>query len=425
MTVVPPARARVPSHDTSMVLLARAARGLGSGYLAVVLGVDLHARGVAGLRLGLVLGAIVGGAALALLAVRRFADRAGRRRLYVAGHLAQAAAGVVLSLEPAWWVLVVAGLLGTLASEANDAGPLGALEQVMLASALSEPARLRAFGRYGAIGAAAGSLGSLAAGAIGLVGSGAGAGVAFLPLIPLGVLGAGAAVRLSASVEHVGAGATGSRADVLDATTRTTVRRLSGLFAVDAFGSGFTVQAFVAYWLARAFDASPLQIGVIFLVVGLVQTGSMLLASRLGERFGLLRTMVFTHLPSNALLAAVGFAPNLAVAATALCLRSSLSQMDVPTRTAYVMALVPPSGRTRAASTTGLARLVGRPVGALLTGSVATLAAGGPFVVAGALKAAYDLSLWAWFRRVRLPDAAAPSATSHESREAPDALDDP
>ncbi len=411
-----------------VVLMARGARGLASGYFAVVLGIDLHRRGLSGLDVGGVLGAVVGGAAWTLLAVRRYADRVGRRRLYVAGHLAQAAAGLALTLEPTWWLIVVAGLLGTLSSESNDSGPLGALEQVMLASSLDHPKRLRAFGRYGAVGAAAGALGALGAGWLEFLGSGAVSGLVFLPLVPLGLIGAVMATRLGHEVEHGVPTTPASPAPVPaapDARTGAVIKRLSALFAVDAFGSGFTVQAFVAYWVARRFDATALQIGVIFLVVGLLQTGSMVMASRLGARFGLLKTMVFTHLPSNALLASLAFAPNLAVAAGILWVRSSLSQMDVPTRNAYVMALVPASERTRAAATTGLARLLGRPLGALLTGVSQLVSVGAPFVIAGTLKAGYDLSLWAWFRHVPFPHARDGDRGPTPTEEASDAVDDP
>ena len=423
-TAVPGARRRT----VPIVLAVRGTRGLASGYFAVVLGIELHRRGLSGLDVSGVLGAVVGGAAWTLLAVRRYADRVGRRRLYVAGHLAQAAAGLALTLEPAWWLIVVAGLLGTLSSESNDSGPLGALEQVMLASTLEHSARLRAFGRYGAVGAAAGALGALGAGWLGLLGSGGNQGVGYLPLVPLGLIGALVAMRLGREVEHETLSAPASHAvapRAPDARTRSVIERLSVLFAVDAFGSGFTVQAFVAYWIARRFDATALQIGVIFLVVGLLQTWSMVMASRLGARFGLLKTMVFTHLPSNALLASLAFAPNLAVAAGILWARSTLSQMDVPTRNAYVMALVPPSERTRAAATTGLARLLGRPLGALLTGVSQLVSFGAPFVIAGTLKAGYDLGLWAWFRHVPLPHARDADREPAPIKEATDAVDDP
>src|SRR6266536_1350899 len=186
--------------------------------------------------------------------------------------------------------------------------------------------------------------------------------------------------------------------------SRPAVLRLAGLFAVDALGGGFVVQAFIAYWLAARFGASAATLGLVFFGVGLLQTGSFLVATRLAERIGLLATMVFTHLPSNLLLAAIAFAPSLPVAVGLLFARQALSQMDVPTRQAYVMALVDPAERTAAAAWTNTARYLARPAGPALAGVAGQLALGAPFVVAGAVKAAYDLVLWAWFHRVELPD---------------------
>jgi predicted MFS family arabinose efflux permease len=185
------------------------------------------------------------------------------------------------------------------------------------------------------------------------------------------------------------------------------VRRLAGLFAVDSFGGGFVVQSFIAYWLTVRFGASLGFLGVVFFAVGILQAASMLVAPRLAERVGLLPTMVFTHLPSNVALAAMAFAPNLAVAVTLLLLRVTLSQMDVPTRQAYVMALVDPSERTAAAVWTNTARAVVRPAGPALAGVSQTIALGAPFLIAGVVKGTYDLALRRWFRRVELPEEAA------------------
>ncbi len=407
--------------DLRRILLARGARGLASGYFAVVLGVELHHQGLPGIEVGLVLGTVLGGAAFALVGVRHFADTVGRRRCYLAGYLIQSAAGLVLVLSPWWWLLIPVGLTGALPGEIIDSGPFGSLEQVMLATAVANERRLRTFSRYGAVGAEAGALGALGAGLLQFIGPGALGRASFLPIIPLGLVGAACAWGLSARVEHVAIdAASGSSTPVAGGqpvaapsargATRRIVRRLSVLFALDSFGAGFTVQAFVAYWLAVRFDASTLAIGTIFLGLGVLQTLSMMVAGRLGERFGLLSTMVFTHLPSNAFLAAIAFAPNLPIAALLLCLRASLSEMDVPTRNAYVMALVPPQGRTEAASTTGLARILARPLGPLLAGAAQSLTLGAPFLISGTLKGIYDVSLWLWFRHVPLPERDDPPA---------------
>ena len=225
---------------------------------------------------------------------------------------------------------------------------------------------------------------------------------AFLVFVPVALAGAVVAASLSTAVEEAAPG--GRRASL--GRSRARVLRLCALFATDSFGGGFVVQAFVAYWLAVRFGASIGLLGVVFFAMGVLQTASFLAAPRLAERFGLLNTMVFTHLPSNVLLAAVAFAPNLPVAIALLLARVMLSQMDVPTRQAYVMALVKPPERTAAAASTNTARYLTRPVGPLLAGAIQSVAVGGPFLVAGVVKGAYDLVLWRWFRTVELPEDA-------------------
>jgi predicted MFS family arabinose efflux permease len=182
------------------------------------------------------------------------------------------------------------------------------------------------------------------------------------------------------------------------------VLRLAGLFAVDSFAGGFSVSAFIAFWFAHRFGTSAATLGLVFAAVGVLQTLSFLAAGRLAERFGLLTTMVATHLPSNLLLAALAFAPSFRVAVVLLLARVALSQMDVPTRQAYVMALVSPAERTAAAATTNSARYLTRPFGTALGGLVASVGIGAPFVVAGSIKSAYDIVLWRWFRSVPLPE---------------------
>jgi len=229
----------------------------------------------------------------------------------------------------------------------------------------------------------------------------------FLVFVPVALAGAAVACTLSGRVEAdprpidepVQAGLHRSRPAVL---------RLSALFAVDSFAGGFVVQSFIAYWLTVQFDASIGVLGLVFFSVGLLQTASFLIAPRLAERFGLLRTMVFTHLPSNALLAVIPLAPNLPVAIALLLSRSLLGQMDVPTRQAYVMALVDPAERTPAAAWTNTARYVARPAGPALAGVSQSVALGLPFFLAGGIKALYDIVLWRWFCSVRVPDEATP-----------------
>jgi hypothetical protein len=231
--------------------------------------------------------------------------------------------------------------------------------------------------------------------------------------VPVALAGALAASRLSPAVEAAApspspspspSSAPGRRS--VD-RSRPVVYRLCALFAVDSLGGGFVIQAFVAYWFSARFGASVGVIGVVFFASGLLQAVSFLEA-RLGERFGLLATMVFTHLPSNVLLAAVAFAPGFGWAAGLWLARTSLSQMDVPARQAYVMALVDPAEQTGAAAWTNTARYLTRPLGLVLAGAAQSLALGLPFLLAGAIKSGYDLALRRWFRRVPVPGEPAP-----------------
>lgn len=386
--------------------MAQAARAFVYGLGAVLLGVTLEPRGFTTTEAGVLLAAVLAGTVVASLAVGRFADRCGRRRCYLALYVALGLSGVAYATSHDLWVLLAVGLVGALSTEVVESGPFTSLEQAMLATGLSGRARLRGFGTYNAVATAAGSLGALAAGAIGpLRRAWPGAPTdqrAFLLFVPAALIGAACAVGLSRSVEAAGAAAVGGRRGSLG-PSRPVVARLAVLFAMDSFGGGFVVQSFIAYWLTIRFGASIGVLGVVFCAVGLLQTGSMLVAPRIAERVGLLPTMVFTHLPSNVLLAAMAFAPNLSVAVTLLLLRVALSQMDVPTRQAYVMALVTPAERTAAAAYTNTARYAVRPAGPALAGAVQSVALGAPFLIAGTIKSAYDLVLWRWFRHVQLP----------------------
>jgi predicted MFS family arabinose efflux permease len=321
--------------------------------------------------------------------------------------------GVVFaSASSPWWLALVA-LSGALSTEVVESGPFTSLEQAMLASELAGRSRVRGFGVYNAVATAAGSLGALAATVPGLVRdvwSGAPAdGRWFWLFVPAAAAGVVLARRLSPAVETT---PTPERPDARlgNAGPAGSGRRgrwspvWLDLFAVDSFGGGFVVQSFIAFWLAHRFAASTATVGVLFFAFGVLQTASFLAAPRLAERFGLLATMVFTHLPSNLLLVAVAFAPSLAVAVGLLLGRVALSQMDVPTRQADVMALVAPEERTAAAAYTNTARYVVRPLGPALAGAAIAASLGAPFVIAGAIKGAYDLALWSWFRRVPLPE---------------------
>jgi predicted MFS family arabinose efflux permease len=383
------------------VLAAQALRGLGYGLAAVQLGAVLRDEGLDSRAVGLVLAAIMVGSAAASLALGRWGDRLGRACAYALLYLALTLGGVVLAAGGPAWLLALVGLSGALSTEVVESGPFTTLEQVMLASAgTRQPQVVRGFGVYNAVatlaGAAGALLGALPADQRLLGGT----------LIAVGVAGALLAARLPKSAEAPAAERAGPRRPL--ASSRSLVLRLAGLFAIDSLAGGFVVQAWIAYWLGVRYGAPTSVVGLVFAAVGLLQAASFLAAPAVANRVGLLPTMVFTHLPSNLLLAAVPLAPSLPVAVGLLLARTCLSQMDVPTRQAYVMALVPPAEQTAAAAVTNTARYVTRPVGPALAGLLQPLGLALPFLVAGVVKSAYDLALWQLFRPVQLPaDTAA------------------
>jgi MFS family permease len=373
----------------------------------VLLGTTLDALGFSSVQAGLVLGAVLTGTVAASLFVGRFGDRLGRRRCYLALYGALAVTGVVFAYGTTVWLLVAVSLVGALSTEVIESGPFTTLEQAMLAGELEHRRLTRGFGVYNAVAAAAGSLGALAAAGIGPLHSVWSTSPShqrfFLLLVPASGIGMVLAGRLSDAVEQRRTVAEPVKSRPLG-PSRPIVVRLAALFSLDSFAGGFTVQAFVAFWLAQRFDASVGVIGVTFFAVGVLQTLSFLASGRLADHFGMLPTMVFTHLPSNLVLIAIAFSPTLPVAIGLILLRTLLSQMDVPARQAYVMALVEPSERTAAASVTNTARYLTRPAGPVLAGAAQSVALGFPFVIAGTLKSVYDVVLWRWFRHVPLPD---------------------
>jgi predicted MFS family arabinose efflux permease len=305
-------------------------------------------------------------------------------------------AGAVFALTDSFALLVLAALTGTVSADIVESGPFTSLEQAMLPHAAGDTGTTRLFGTYNTVATVAGSLGALtayfAASRLWLLAYPLAAAFALI-----------AASRLSSAVEI-------GRASSLEPLpqlhrSKGIVARLSVLFAFDSFGGGFVVQSFIAYWFALKFGASHETLALVFLAIGFLQAASFQIAVRLAARIGLLRTMVFTHLPSNVLLAAMAFAPTFGLAVALLLARYALSQMDVPARQAYVAAVVDPSERTAAAAYTNTARYVTRPLAPLLGGAALTVALGAPFVIAGVVKIAYDVGFYAFFRRVPVSTA--------------------
>jgi predicted MFS family arabinose efflux permease len=381
------------TRDARCLLAVQAARGVVYGLGSIVIGVSLEQSGLSTTQVGLVFAAMLAGAAVASIVLARYGDRIGRRRCYRLLLALMAAAGTAFALTHSLPLLILAALTGTVSADIVESGPFTSLEQAMLPHAVGHGDTTRLFGTYNTVAAVSGSLGALtafvAASRLWLIAYPVAAAIALL-----------ATAWLSVRVE-VGHELDRDPLPPLH-RSRGIVARLSALFALDSFGGGFVVQSFIAYWFALKFDTTHQELAILFLAIGFLQAVSFQVAVRLASRIGLLRTMVFTHLPSNVLLAAIAFAPTYAVAVVLLLARYALSQMDVPARQAYVAAVVDPSERTAAAAYTNTARYVTRPIGPLVGGAALAIALGAPFVIAGAVKSVYDVAFYAMFRRVKV-----------------------
>jgi len=390
------------------MLAARALRAFGDGYMAVLLPAYLLAIGLGTLEVGIVSTATMLGSALATLAVGAWGYRFASGKLLRGAALLMAATGLGFASLSSFWPLLIVALVGTLNPSSGDVSVFLPLEHARLAAAAQGHARTALFARYSLVGALCAAMGALAAGApdwlvrhTGLARLDALRGMFLLyAAIGLAVLWL---YRVLPAHEGPGSAASVPAAPAPLGPSRGVVVRLAALFSVDAFAGGLTVNALMSLWLLERFGFSLTQAGVFFFWTGLLSAASQLAAPLVAERIGLLNTMVFTHLPANVCLVLAALAPSLPIALGLLMVRSALSSMDVPTRTAYVMAVVTPAERNAAASFTAVPRSLAAAISPTLSGAM--FAAGWislPLVACGLLKIVYDLTLWRAMRRSRL-----------------------
>ncbi len=402
------------SRDSRLLVSGQAVRGFGYGFTAVLLGAMLAARGVGAVEAGVLLATLIAGSATASLIVGAFADRFGRRRSYAVFFLGLALAGAVVATNPPLWLLFVVALTGTLSTDVVDNGAASTLEQVMLAH--DDAGTGHVYGRYNAAGAAFGALGALGAGVAGATAKSTDHVWLFAVLVPVGIVGALCSWALSPSVEAPYSRTVDGRLVGPERTklgsSRVVVHRLAKLFSIDAAGGGLVTTGFLSYYMTQRYHVSLATLGWLFFLVSALQALSVTVAPKLARRYGLVATMVWTHLPSNIIMATMAFAPNFTWAAILLLLRTTMSQMDTPTRQALVMTVVTPPERTQAAAVTNAARYSVRPFAPLLGGALQSISLGAPLLVAGAIKGAYDLALWRWARR--LPGVGSPKSRRGE-----------
>ncbi len=367
--------------------------------------------GLSAARIGLILSlTLVGDTAISLW-ITTSADRAGRRRMLVIGSCLVAMAGAVFARTMDFWLLLTAATIGVISPSGGEVGPFLPIEQAALSQLVPAEDRTRVFAWYNLTGALATATGSLVGGAMVDLLRMAGSSrleslraVIHLYTI-LGLVLAGLFLFLTPAieVEHVSKPSSGARNRIGLHQSRRMVFKLSSLFALDAFGGGFIVQSIAAYWFHVRFGVSASTIGAVYFGANLLAALSALAVVPIARRFGLLQTMVFTHIPSNVLLILVPLMPTLPLAVGVLLLRFSISQMDVPTRQAYTVAVVHPDERSAASGITGVARTAGAAISPSISSVLVATPAlmGAPFVLAGALKLAYDITLWISFKATR------------------------
>jgi MFS family permease len=378
------------SRDFALILAARLLRAFGFGMAAVLVGLHLERRGLTASVIGLVLSLGLLSAAIAGVIAAALSARIGRRNTLALAGLLMAFAGLDLAVANVPFLIGLAAFTGMLGAASVDLGPFASIEQAALAESVQPQRRNIAFARYSLTGGLAAAAGGLVAGTATDLARGQ---LLFAVYGVIGLVTAGLAMLLSPRAEAP------VRAAALSGAQIRALAPLSALFAIDSLGGGLVVNAVIAYWLHVRFGAPANVLGPAFAAIALLQAISYEVSGRLANRIGLIRTMVFTHIPSNVLLLLVPFSPSLPWAIGLLLARFSLSQMDVPARQAYIVSIVPPAERAGAVAFTGLVRGLGQSAGPLLSGAAIQGALLGlPFFVAGTLKLAYDLSLYAAFR---------------------------
>lgn len=394
------------SSDGRLLFAACGVRSFAYGFLSVVLGLYLDANGLDTAWIGWIFtGALAGGAVMTVV-LTAVADGLGRKRLLILGALLMAAAGAIFAVSDNPLLLMLAAIVGTISPSGKEVGPFLSIEQAILPQTTGDQNRTAVFSAYNLVGSLCGALGALAVALPALFSVSAHAG--YRILIWGYVVCAGLMALLFALISPAIEAKKKSAADrgqIGLHRSRGMVAKLSALFALDAFAGGFIVQSLVAYWFYVRYRTDLTALGGIFFGTNLLAAVSFLAAPAIARRIGLLNAMVFTHLPSNVLLLLIPLMPNLHFAVVMLLARNLLSQLDVPTRQSYTMAVVDPSERAASAGIMSVARNAGAAVAPVFTGAIlATPALGLPFLLAGGLKIVYDLSIFALFRHIRPPE---------------------
>lgn len=394
------------SASVNRLLVSKGLRAFGDGFVSLLLPLYLLELGFGALQVGIIAAVTLFGSGAMTLLVGLHAWRFHYRTLLLAATLLMAGTGLGFALVADFWPLLLIAFVGTLNPSSGDVSVFLPLEHAVLASGVGDKERTAVFARYSLVGSLLAAIGSLAAAlpvalvSYAHISSKTSMQAMFLLYALLGLCTAlvyRGLPRALESAKHVPAAPLGK--------SRKIVYLLAALFSLDAFGGGFVVQSMVALWLYQRFDLSVGTAATIFFWTGVLTAASYLVAVRLADRFGLVNTMVFTHLPANLCLVAIPFVPDLSWVIVLLFVRSALSQMDVPTRSSYVMAVVSPAERAAAASVTSVPRSLASAIGPFLAGWLLSVSGfGWPLLVAGGVKIVYDVLLLFMFRTVQPPE---------------------
>ena len=400
------------------LLVTKGLRAFGDGYVSLLLPLYLLELGLSPLQVGIVATTTLLGSGLLTLLVGLHAYRYHYRTLLLAAALLMAATGLGFAVVTDFWPLLLIALVGTLNPSSGDVSVFLPLEHAVLSRVADDRGRTAVFAHYSLVGSLVAALGSLAAALPAVMGDAFGLSTrtAIQAMFLLYALLAGVAAWVYRGLPR------GLSADAQEATaplihSKTKVYTLAALFSLDAFGGGFIVQSMVALWLYQTFSLSIAAAGTLFFWTGVLTSFSYLVATRIAQRWGLVNTMVFTHLPSSLCLVAIPFVPSLGYVIVLLLIRSALSQMDVPTRSSYVMAIVPPAERPAAASITSVPRSLASAISPFLSGYLLGASSfGWPLLIAGSVKIIYDLLLLGMFKKVRPPEESAPMSRAYPTK---------
>ncbi len=403
--------------DGRILFSTRIVRLFAYGFLSIVLALYLAQIGLTEDSIGVLFTFTLLGDAGISLWITTSADRIGRKRMLLLGAALMVFAGIVFAFTGNFVLLTLAAIIGVISPSGNEIGPFLSIEQAALTQIMPDHQRTRVFAWYNLVGSFATATGALCGGefAQALQSGGmtplASYRVIVIGYATLGLLLVGLFGQLSRAVETERATHSAGAPHMIGLhRSRNVVLKLSALFALDAFAGGFIVQSLIAYWFQVRFGVEPAVLGSIFFGANILAGISALSAARIAARFGLINTMVFTHIPSNILLMLVPLMPNLPLAILVLLARFSISQMDVPTRQSYTMAVVEPDERSAASGITTIARSLGAAWSPALTGGLfAASLFSAPFFLCGGLKIVYDLALWRSFRAMKPPEEAKPS----------------